>query len=402
MNIPIWPGSSSFAAYSASYYNTPSTGSSPTPFGFYDSDTQFKTDADKVANFCARRLGYPLTDIELQDINFWAAFEEAITTYGNELYAYRVRDNMLSLEGAPTNSSLNNAIITPNMATIIRLAQQYAAEAGAGGNITWYSGSVALTSSIQDYDLNKWAIQNNITGGIEIKQVFYQAPPAVNQLYAPWGGFGGLGGVPASGFYGGGFFGGGIYGTGYLMMPVAYDVATIQGIELSNQIRMANYTFEIINNMLRIWPIPGDSDDYRGGYLWFRYIKSTERYTDSIDQVGTGSITNVSNAPYNNPVYQQINAVGRQWVFEYTLALAKEMLGYVRGKYSVIPIPDQNITLNQSDLLSAATAEKQALIERLRAYFDETSKKALLERRKDESDFLRQEISNVPMVIYIG
>jgi hypothetical protein len=89
-------------------------------------------------------------------------------------------------------------------------------------------------------------------------------------------------------------------------------------------------------------------------------------------------------------------------VFEYTLALCKEMLGYIRGKYSTVPIPDREVTLNQADLLAAATAEKAALIERLRAYFDETSKRALLERRSQESDFRRQEISNVPMVIYIG
>ena len=102
MNIPIWPGSSSFALYSASYYNTPSTGSAPTPFGIYDNDAQFKIEADKIANYCARRLGYPLTDIELQDINFWAAFEDAIITYGNEIYSFQIRDNLLSLEGAPT------------------------------------------------------------------------------------------------------------------------------------------------------------------------------------------------------------------------------------------------------------------------------------------------------------
>jgi hypothetical protein len=100
-NIPIWPGSSSFAAVSASYYNTPSTGSSPTPFGFYDNDSDFKTDANKVANFCSRRLGYPIENVELQDLNFWTAFEEATTVYGNELYAYQVRENMLNLEGLP-------------------------------------------------------------------------------------------------------------------------------------------------------------------------------------------------------------------------------------------------------------------------------------------------------------
>ena len=166
MNIPIYPGSSSFIP-------------GMTPFGFYDFDSQFQTDADKVATFCARRLGYPIMEVELQDLNFYAAFEEAVTTYGNELYAYQVRDNMLTLEGAPTTLDLNNALITPNMATIVRLSQQYGEEAGVGGNVTYYSGSIALTGSVQDYDLTQWAANNNITGGIEIKQVFYYPLPAI-------------------------------------------------------------------------------------------------------------------------------------------------------------------------------------------------------------------------------
>ena len=384
MNIPIYPGSSSFFP-------------GLTPFGFYDYDYDFQIDADKVTTFCARRLGYPIMEVELQDLNFYAAFEEAVTTYGNELYAYQVRDNMLSLEGAPTSSNLNNALITPNMATIIRLSQQYASEAGAGGNVTYYSGALALTSSIQEYDLGAWATDNNITGGIEIKSVFYQNLPAVSQMFAPFGGFGGLGGVPAAGLYGG-MYGGG-YGGGYLMMPVAYDAAVVQGIELSNTIRLSAYTFNIVNNKIKIFPIPSDND-VREGFLWFEYIKSEERLTNGLIQ--TNTVTNPSNAPYGNPVYGQINSVGRQWIFEYCLALCKEMLGYVRGKYSTVPIPDQNMTLNQSDLLSAATAEKTALKERLRAYFDETSKRALLERRSQESDFRRQEINNVPMTIFIG
>jgi len=386
MNIPIYPGSSSFI---------PST----TPFGFYDYDVQFQSDADKVTTFCARRLGYPIMEVELQDLNFYAAFEEAITTYGNELYAYQVRDNMLSLEGAPTSSNLNNALITPNFATIVRLSQQYAEEAGTGGNVTYYSGSLALTPGVQEYDLAEWATSQSISGGIEIKSVFYQGIPAVNQMYAPYGlgAFGGLGGVPAAGVYGG-IYGAG-YGGGYLMMPVAFDAAVVQGIELSNTIRLSAYTFNIINNKIKVFPIPNDNDA-RNGFLWFEYIKDEERLTNSLVQ--TNTVTNPSNAPYGNPTYSQINSIGRQWIFEYTLALCKEMLGYVRGKYSTVPIPDQNMTLNQSDLLAAATAEKQALIERIRLYFDETSKRSLLERRSQESDFRKQEINNVPMTIYIG
>jgi len=384
MNIPIYPGSSSFIP-------------GATPFGFYDYDYQFQIDADKVTTFVARRLGYPIMEVELQDLNFYAAFEEAVTTYGNELYAYQVRDNMLSLEGAPTSSNLNNALITPNMGAIVRLSQQYASEAGAGGNVTYYSGALALTPGVQEYDLGTWAISQSISGGIEIKSVFYQNLPAVSQMYAPFGGFAGLGGVPAAGLYGG-MYGGG-YGGGYLMMPVAYDAAVVQGIELSNTIRLSAYTFNIVNNKIKVFPIPSDSD-VRDGFLFFEYIKVQERLTNGLVQ--TNTVTNPSNAPYGNPVYTQINSVGRQWIYEYCLALCKEMLGYVRGKYSTVPIPDQNMTLNQSDLLTAATAEKTALIERLRLYFDETSKKALLERRSQESDFRRQEINNVPMCIFIG
>jgi hypothetical protein len=399
MNIPIWPGSSSFALYSASYYNTPSTGSAPTPFGLFDDDAVFKADADKIANYCARRLGYPLTDIELQDISFWAAFEDAIITYGNEVYSFQIRDNLLSLEGAPTSAYVNDAIITPNMGTIIKLSQQYASEAGAGGNITYYSGALALTPGQQTYDLKKWAVSQSISGGIEIKKVFYQELPAVNQMYAPFGGFAGLGGLPAAGMYGS-MYGGG-YGGGYLMMPVAYDAGVIQGLELSNEIRLSNYTFEIVNNNIKIFPIP-TNNDVREGFLWFEYIKLEDRYTNSINQTGGSKVTNTSNAPYDYPTYSLINSVGKSWIFDYALALCKEMLGYVRGKYGTIPIPGREVTLNQADLLSAATAEKTALIERLRVYLDETSKKALLERRAQESDFRRQEINNVPMVIYVG
>jgi len=187
------------------------------------------------------------------------------------------------------------------------------------------------------------------------------------------------------------------------MMPVAYDAAVIQGIELSSTIRLSSYTFNIINNKLTIFPIPSDSDT-RGGFLWFEYIKIEDRINNSITQPNSGSqlVTNPSNAPYTNPTYSLINSIGRQWIFEYTLALCKEMLGYVRGKYSTVPIPEQNMTLNQADLLASATTDKAALIERLRVYLGDMSKKSQLERRSQESDFRRQEINNVPMTIFIG
>jgi hypothetical protein len=397
-NIPIWPGSSSFASVSASYYNTPSTGSSPTAFGFYDGDADFKADADKVANFCARRLGYPIENVELQDIQFWTAFEEAVTVYGNELYAYRLRDNYLNLEGSLTSSNLNQAIITPSMANIIRISEQYGTEAGVGGNVNWYSGSIVLTGSKQDYDLDVWAQENGISGSnLEVKRVFYQGVPASADYYfaggigigGSFGGFfGGLGGVAGYG-----------YGTNWFITPLSYNVGAIQQVELAQDILLSAFSFELINNKLRIFPVPTDADS--GINIWFQYLLKDERLADSITQ-SPGQVSNVSNANYNNPIYAQINSIGRAWIFEYTLALVKEMLGYVRGKYSTIPIPGDTVTLNQADLLASATADKNALIEKLRAYFDQTSREALLQRRKNESDHAQSELNKSPMVIFIG
>ena len=377
-NIPIYPGSSSFFP-------------GMTSFNFYDNDYQFQVDADKVTTFCARRLGYPIMDVELQDLNFYTAFEEAITTYGNELYAFQVRDNLLNVIGAPTASNMNHAIVTPSMAGVIRLSQQYASEAGAGGNVNWYSGSIDMTIYKQDYDLGAWAIENNITGGIEIKRVFYQPIPAVNQVYN-LNMFSGLGGVPAVGTYG--LFG----STGFLMYPTSLLVQTTQAVEMQNQISLPDFTFELINNKLRIFPIPTQDGDK----IWFQYVSIEERLNSVIGNAPS-SVTNVSNANFTNPKYSQINSIGRQWIFEYTLALCKEMLGYVRGKYqNTIPIPGREISLNSSDLVTAATTEKTALIERLRTYLDETSRQALLARKQAESDSTMNELGKSPMQIFIG
>lgn len=379
-NIPIYDGNPSWSANAV-------------PFGFYSSDTEFQADAVKVAKFCAQRLGYPLVDVELQSGSFFTAFEEAVTTYGNELYAYKIRDNQLSLEGLSTGSNLNESIVTPSFSSIVRLSEQYGAEAGTGGNVPYYSGSIPITESIQDYDLKAWATDNSITGSIEIKRIFYEPRPAITRYYDPYVGTG-FGTMNMFDSFG---FGGMSPAINFLMMPLNYDIQIIQQIEMSEMVRRSNYSFEIKNNKVRIFPLPGSGS----AHLHFEYIKLDDRINSS-NESAVAKVSNVSNTPYTNPSYTAINSVGRQWIFEYTLALSKEMLGYVRGKYGSIPIPDAAVTLNQGDLIAAATTEKTALIERLRSYFDETSRKALLERRAQETEFKQTELKQVPYTIYIG
>ena len=395
-NIPIWPGSSSFHP-------------GDTPFGFYDNDPTFEKDADKVCTFVTRRLGYPLVEIELQAINIYAAFEEAVTVYGNELYAYKIRENYLTLEGAPTSIDIEESIVTPNLGRIIDYSEQYGAEAGTGGNVPWRKMAVPLISGVQDYDLNDLAAKSGFTqsNDIEIMRVFYESPPASALFNSSYDGYGfGLGGSVAAGMDGAGGFGGFGYGGGYLMMPLNYNLQIIQQIELNDMIRISNYSFEMHNNVLRVFPIPGGGGNTPlsgsgAGNMWVEFMLKSDRTSASIVEA-YDKIKMVSGVPYKNPKYEDINSVGRSWIFEFTLAICKEMLGYVRGKYETIPIPNAEITLNQADLIAAAREEKEALLASLRGFFDETSREKLLERRTMESNFVMEELDRVPRVIYIG
>ena len=380
-NPIIYPGSSSFIP-------------GQTPFGFYDYDTNFQTDADKVASFCASRLGYPTVDVEMGSGSFYACFEEAVTTYGNEVYLYQIRNNFLNLEATSTGSAHNQDVINPNLGNIIRIAENYGSEAGSGGTTTWYSGSIPLTASVQEYDLNTWKDTQDVTGSIEVKQVFYQNTPAIVRYFDPYAGTG-YGSQQLLDVFG---FGNYSPAINFLLMPIYYDVSVIQAIELNDTIRKSAFTFELVNNKLRIFPIPNQE-----GQLFIQYIQVNDRNSPTgSDFAGQNLVTDISNVPYENPTYQYINAPGRYWIFEYTLALAKELLGYVRGKYQQVPIPGAEVSLNQGDLISAATTEKAALIDKLRNDLDENSRKLQLQRKAEEADAMGKTLDQVPLPIYIA
>ena len=378
-DIAIWGGSSTFT-----------TGS--TPFGFYDTDTEFQADADKVSKFAANRLGYPLMDVELDSGSFYTCFEEAITTYGNEVFQYKIKENYLNLEGATTGSTLNKQVVDPSLTRIVQISKHYGTEAVVGGNVTKYTGSLALSASQQLYDLDAWAVDKGISGSIEVRKVFYEAPPAIQRYFDPYAGTGT--GIQSlmSAFDFGSFS----PGINFMMMPISYDVALLQGIEFNDQIRKSHYSFELVNNQLRIFPVPTAT-----GSLFFEYYlendKSAVNFDNSVDR-----ITNIAEVPYDNPTYSQINSVGRQWVFRYTLALAKEMLAYVRGKYGTVPIPGSEATLNQADLLADARTEKTELITSLRDMLDATSRGAQLEAQAKEAEDVQTTLKSVPMTIYVG
>ena len=395
-NIPIWPGSSSFS-------------SGLTPFGFYDNDTDFQTDAVGVSSWCAQRLGYPLVDIELQAANFFTCFEEAVSEYGAQVYGFQIRDNLARLVGSVTASSdgswenLNQVNIKDDFGTLFQSSNTDSTSGGSYGattNTRTYSASLDLQIGQQKYDLIESGLVSWESGStqiedgsldIRIKKIYHYQPAAINRYFDPYAGTGtGIQSLMQT-------FGFGNYspGVNFMLMPMYYDILKLQAIELNDHIRKSAYHYEIEQDrFIKIFPIP--TRDYK---LWFEYtvtLQSQGAGSDPTEGIGStadlNTVTDISNVPYSNPTYKFINAVGRQWIRKYTLALAKEMLGGIRGKYQSLPIPGETTTLDYSRLLSEAQSEKTALIEQLREDLGELTTAKLTERVLDETNNTRDQL----------
>ena len=383
MEEPIWPGSSSFS-------------SGDTPWGFYDSDNEFTASADKFANWSAKRLGYPIMAIEMQDVQFYTCFEESVSEYSSQVNQFNIRDNLLQLQGQPTGSNVTHKKVTPTFGRVIQLSEQYGTEATVGGRVDLKKGSITVNSGSQEYDLNALYTSVSESGeSIEVRKVYYEASPAIVRYFDPYAGTG-AGSYNMLDSFG---WGGMTPAVQFMMMPMYADLLRIQAIEFNDQIRKSAFTFTLVNNKIRIFPKPTTSYN-----LYFDYYVRSERdspfkadYSGSINVV-----SDYSNVPYDNMEYQYINDVGKQWIRKYGLALSKELLGMIRSKYGSIPIPNAETTLDGETLRSEAGTEKEVLMTQLREMLEQMGRKTLLEADKDEAQFLQDKLQKSPLAIYIG
>tara|TARA_R110000744_G_scaffold110017_2_gene207633 strand:+ start:343 stop:1515 length:1173 start_codon:yes stop_codon:yes gene_type:complete len=387
LHIAIWPGSGSFYP-------------GDTPFGLYDSDSIFQADAEKVSVFAAKKLGYPITDIEMQDNQFFACFEEATTEYGAQVNQFRIRETMLDVKGYSTGSSLTGKEINATLGPQIAIAENYGTEAGSGGNVTYKSGSIDLVKDKQDYNLQAlWATDNEDGKRLVVTRVFFESTPAISRFFDPYVGTG-LGSQNMLEGFG---FGGMSPGINFLLMPVYADVLRIQAIEFNDQIRKSAFSFQLRNNDLRLFPRPSNT----GGKVWFEYYVESDRNNplrsnDHSAIPGGGVISDYSNVPLTHLSYKEINSVGKQWIWKYAAALSKELLGAIRSKYASIPIPNSEVTLDGSTLKSEAASEKEYLLTQLRETLEATGRHKQLEMKREETENLQLTLNRVPLKIYIG
>jgi len=379
----IYPGSSSFFP-------------GQTPFEIYDNDYIFQSDAPKIALWCARRLGYPIQNVELVDENFYACFEEATSEYGAQVNQFNIRNNLETLKGKAAGTNYSQKLVNgTNLGQIVSISDAYGTLVGAGGNTEYKKVKIMLTGSKQTYDLHQLiAVPNESGNPIDIAKVYFETTPAISRFFDPYSvsGQGTLNLIDEFGF---GSFS---PAAQFVLMPIFEDLLRIQQIEFNDQIRKSAHTFNIVDNKLTIFPRPAATTVKE---LWIDYYVRKDFIENSVG-VQSDVVADYSNVGYDFIQYSDINDVGKQWIRKYTLSLVKELLGAVREKYSSIPIPGSEVSLDGAALRAEAQTEKEALMTQLRENLEELSRKVQFENRNNEANQHQEMLRKVPLAIYIG
>jgi hypothetical protein len=382
---------------------------SSTPFGIYDSDSGFRNDAPKTATWVAKRLGYPIVNIELDNEQIFTCFEESVSEYSAQVNQFNLRNNLDILRGQKKEAFGGRANYSQTLVdgsylpTTIRMSQQYGTLAGVGGNTAIKKAYINLSVGKQKYDLMTEAydletsssFSTLYTSGstVDVTKVFYEATPAIARFFDPYsvGAQGTLNLMSELGF--GNFS----PAAQFLMMPLYEDVLRMQQIEFNDHIRKSTFSFNIVDNKMEIFPLPTGVLSK----MYFEYISRDEFEHDS-QTIQSDSLSDYSDIPYDFIQYSNINDVGKQWIRKYTLALTKELLGAIREKYNSIPIPDGEVSLDGAALRAEAQVEKDELVKQLRENLEEMSRKNVMENKTHESNHHQEMLRKVPLKLYVG
>ena len=293
------------------YDGSPSNPIGITPFGFFDSDTAFVTDAPKAAEWVARKLGYPVVEVELIDKQIYACFEEAITTYGNQVNQFNAREHMMTLQGLSTaTSATQRNVVGSAIPQVVKLATDYGVEAQSGGDVEVKKGYISASAFTQSYDIKTlWADVSESGKKLEIRRIYHYMPPAVARYYDPFATTG-LGLTNLMSEFG---FDGYSPPVTFVMMPAYEDLFRIQAIEINDMIRKSQYSFEVSNNVVRFSPI------FKAPTTkWFDYIVAGDKEgPGKTYNTSSAIVSDFSNVPYNTIAYNTINSIGKNWIYRY-------------------------------------------------------------------------------------
>ncbi len=373
------------------WYNVTFSAGMSTAFGEFDQDPQFVTDSTKILKYVVRSLGYPSMQLQIYPEHIFTAFESATMKYSTIVNQYKIADNLLNVYGQDPSTDLTKAGIYGNLNSIFEISSMYGQEAIIRNSLKTdiYSASINVIPGQQEYDLTNY-IPEYTNSNVQLIQIYHYPKmyntavfdPMINPGFNMASVMMEFGGVYAS-------------NARLVIMPLFETLLKMQALELNQQIRRSKYGFQLRKNKIIFFPTPDTEDN-----VWVDYVLKSDKYANSIKD---NSINNVSNFPIKSYMkYSDINMPGRNWIQRFTLALVKQILGIVRSKYSTVPYPQGDTSLDGEILRQQAVAEQDKLIEELKLMLQESSMDKLIQKKKDISQNLQVIHSKVPSRIYIG
>jgi len=401
------------------------------PFGMYTGSVEFLSGAATQVAFVYKKLGGDVVDIELTPANVYAAYEEAVLEYSYIINLHQSK-NMLSdvlgnatgtfdhlgeMEAGTLSSSLGGDKVSLKYPRYQfeyarNVADGMVSVGGLGGTVPQYSASFRPLEGVQDYDLQSIISASSATGTndagkvvpfndkvgdnrVVITKVFYMSPRAMWRFYGYYGGIGVVGNYSTYGQF--------ADDSTFEIIPTWQNKLQAMMYEDSIITRTSNYSYEIINNKLRLYPDPSYWDFGELDRIWVRfYVDNNAWDEDDNYRSGVNGINNANTLPFDNIPYKNINAIGKQWIRKYCLAICKEMLGQIRGKFSTLPIPGESVTLNHAELLSQAKEEQNTLRDKLRELLKEMEYTELVKLDGEKATAATDVLKGSPLPIFVG
>ena len=376
----------------------------PTPFGFYDAEDDFKSEADNMVTFVKRKMGDDILSVELTKKQIFGAFEEAVLEYSSILNQFQAKSQLVNYLGFPTGSIMSGSeekFPRDNLEYLSRFAEPYAMEAGIGGSYNTTSGSITLTSGQQDYDIYKQLknsdeslVFDDTQGKIRIAEVYHFNPQAAYRFFDTTSAINYLNNefsfesfTPETIFY---------------VLPVFEDILRAGQLDLSNRVRRSNYSYRVEGTKIRIFPCPSG----RNMKLWLRVRQYPDPNSPSYKDASIHGVSNMGNLPFGNIKYTRINSIGRQWIRQFTVALSREILGLIRSKFGSIPVPGAEVSLNGTELISQGREDRDKLITTLREMLDTMTYDKLVEMQATRAENINKQLKYIPMpngkAIFLG
>jgi len=380
----------------ATFANT----TNPTPFGAFDSNSEFQSDADKMVTFVKRKLGDDILSVELTKKQIWATFEESVFEFSKIVNEYQARSQLSAFLGTATGSlsGSQGKYPRPTMEFLERQAEPYAGAAGIGGLSNTISGSIQLVDGQQDYDIYTQlkdgnddlvvsSSMNTYSSKMKIQEVFHFNPQAAYRFFDTTSAINYLNNefsfesfTPETIFY---------------VLPVFEDILRAGQMDVSNRVRRSNYSYKIIGTNIRIFPTPTGNQSNKK--LWVRVGFSPNPLDPPFTDNTIDGVSNLSDIPFGVLEYSNINSIGKQWVRQYVLALSKELLGYVRSKFKTLPVPNADISLDGESLVSQGREDKKDLEAKLREMLDTLTYDKIIEMNATKAENIQKQLKKVPI-----